>query len=112
MKFQEKDPYKARIVKVVPTPNNGSSELIYLRHTDQQEPWFIFQKTKYYWDPNRKSFRGLQFPIDHSVKHYCEWKGYLDQKEVEAAEEKYGKNKYNVDDLHQLFFAIVFFYRR
>ncbi|XP_024892380.1 manganese-transporting ATPase 13A1 [Temnothorax curvispinosus] len=88
-----KDPYKARIVKVVPTPNNGSSELISLRHTDQQEPWFIFQKTKYYWDPNVKSFRGLQFPIDHSVKHYCEWKGYPDEKEIEAAEEKYGKNK-------------------
>ncbi|XP_029174907.1 manganese-transporting ATPase 13A1 [Nylanderia fulva] len=89
----EKDPYKARIVKVVPTPNNGSSELIPLHHTDQQEPWFIFQKTKYYWDSDVKSFRGLEFPINHSVKHYCEWKGYLDQAEVEAAEEKYGKNK-------------------
>ncbi|EZA50425.1 manganese-transporting ATPase 13A1 [Ooceraea biroi] len=89
----EKNPYKAKMVKVVPTPNNGSSELIVLHHTDQQEPWFIFQKTKYYWDPEKMSFRGLQFPIDHSVKRYCEWKGYLDQKEVEAAEEKYGKNK-------------------
>ncbi|CAL1689453.1 unnamed protein product [Lasius platythorax] len=89
----EKNPYKARIVKVIPTPNNGSSELIPLHHTNQQEPWFIFQKTKYYWDSKIKSFRGLQFPINHSVKHYCEWKGYLDQTEVEAAEEKYGKNK-------------------
>lgn len=89
----ERDPYKARIVKVVPTPNNGSSELISLHRTHQQEPWFIFQKTKYYWDSKVKSFRGLQFPINHSVKHYCEWKGYLDQAEVEAAEEKYGKNK-------------------
>lgn len=80
-------------MKVIPTPNNGSSELIPLHRTDQQEPWFIFQKTKYYWDSEIKSFRGLQFPINHSVKHYCEWKGYLDQTEVEAAEEKYGKNK-------------------
>ncbi|XP_012219639.2 endoplasmic reticulum transmembrane helix translocase [Linepithema humile] len=88
----EKDPYKAKIVKVVPTPNNGSSELVALHHTEQQN-WFIFQKTKYYWDPEIKSFRGLQFPINHSVKYYCGWKGYLDQDEVEAAEEKYGKNK-------------------
>ncbi|XP_014486718.1 PREDICTED: manganese-transporting ATPase 13A1 [Dinoponera quadriceps] len=88
----EKDPYKARIVKVVPTPNNGSTELIMLRHKEQQEPWFIFQKTKYHWDPSKKSFMGLQFPINHSVKHYCEWKGYLDEKEISAAEEKYGKN--------------------
>lgn len=80
-------------MKVIPTPNNGSSELIPLHRTNQQEPWFIFQKTKYYWDSEIKSFRGLQFPINHSVKHYCEWKGYLDQTEVEAAEEKYGKNK-------------------
>lgn len=79
-------------MKVIPTPNNGSSELIPLHRTDQQ-PWFIFQKTKYYYDSEIKSFRGLQFPINHSVKHYCEWKGYLDQTEVEAAEEKYGKNK-------------------
>ncbi|XP_011869217.1 PREDICTED: manganese-transporting ATPase 13A1 [Vollenhovia emeryi] len=88
----EKDPYKARIVKVVPTPNNGSSELILLHHTNKQKPWFIFQKTKYYWDSDVKSFKGLQFPTDHTVKYYCEWKGYLDQKEVEAAEERYGKN--------------------
>ncbi|XP_070527525.1 endoplasmic reticulum transmembrane helix translocase isoform X2 [Cardiocondyla obscurior] len=84
------------MVKVIPTPNNGSSELILLHHADKQEPWFIFQKTKYYWDPDIKSFRGLQFPTDHSVKHYCEWKGYLDQSEVTTAETKYGKNKLNM----------------
>ncbi|KYM97902.1 PREDICTED: manganese-transporting ATPase 13A1 [Cyphomyrmex costatus] len=89
----EENPYKASIVKVVPTPNNGSSELITLHHTDEQEPWFIFQKTKYYWDPDKNSFRGLQFPIDYSVKYYSEWKGYLDQNEIKKAEEKYGKNK-------------------
>ncbi|KYQ50837.1 putative cation-transporting ATPase 13A1 [Trachymyrmex zeteki] len=93
----EEDPYKARIVKVVPTPNNGSSELILLHHTDEQEPWFIFQKTKYYWDPDKKLFKGLQFPINHSVKHYSEWKGYLDQNEIKKAEGKYGKNKLDMD---------------
>lgn len=79
---------------MVPTPNNGSTELISLHHKGQQEPWFIFQKTKYHWDPHDKSFKGLQFPIDHSVKHYCEWKGYLDDKEIAAAEQKYDLNKY------------------
>lgn len=64
-----------------------------LHHSEQQEPWFIFQKTKYLWNSNKKRFEGLQFPINHSVKHYCEWKGYLDEKDIAAAEGKYGKNK-------------------
>jgi len=85
--------------------------LVALHHTEQQEPWFIFQKTKYYWDPEIRSFRGLQFPIDHSVKYYCGWKGYLDQEEVEAAEEKYGKNKYVVEkSYYPLFFARYILY--
>ncbi|EFN88845.1 manganese-transporting ATPase 13A1 [Harpegnathos saltator] len=92
----EKNPYKAKIVKVVPTPNNGSTELIKLHHKDQQEPWFIFQKTKYLWDSSKKSFIGLQFPTNHSVKYYCDWKGYLDEEEIAMAEEKYGKNILNM----------------
>ncbi|XP_043596060.1 endoplasmic reticulum transmembrane helix translocase [Bombus pyrosoma] len=101
----EKDPYKAKIAKVVPTPNNGSSELVKLHHSEQHEPWFIFQKTKYYWNSHEKSFEGLHFPINHSIKHYCEWRGYLDEKDVAAAEEKYGKNKLDmvVPEFRELF---------
>ncbi|XP_046827125.1 endoplasmic reticulum transmembrane helix translocase isoform X2 [Vespa crabro] len=89
----EKNPYIAKVAKVVPVPNNGSSELVKLNHADKQEPWFVFQKTKYYWEPNEKCFKSLQFPINQSIKHYAEWKGYIDEKEVTAAEEKCGKNK-------------------
>ncbi|XP_006608970.1 manganese-transporting ATPase 13A1 [Apis dorsata] len=101
----EKNPYNAKIAKVVPTPNNGSSELVKLHHSEQQEPWFIFQKTKYYWNSDKKIFQGLQFPINHSVKHYCEWRGYLDEKDIAAAEEKYGKNKLDmvVPEFRELF---------
>ncbi|XP_033335315.1 endoplasmic reticulum transmembrane helix translocase [Megalopta genalis] len=89
----EKTPSNATVAKVVPTPNNGSSELVKLYHSSNQEPWFIFQKTKYYWNPTKKRFDGLQFPIDHSVKHYREWTGYLNENEIVHAEDKYGKNK-------------------
>ena len=101
----EKDPYKAKIAKVIPTPNNGSSELVKLHHSNEQEPWFIFQKTKYLWNPNKKCFEGLQYPINHSVKHYCEWKGYLDEKDIAIAEEKYSKNKLDmvVPEFKELF---------
>ncbi|XP_015591738.1 manganese-transporting ATPase 13A1 [Cephus cinctus] len=87
-----KSPYEAKMVKVVPTPNNGSSELVNLHHVKNQEPWFIFQKTKYVWDSEKKQFQGLQFPVHLTHHHYCEWKGYLSENEVSAAEEKYGKN--------------------
>ncbi|XP_011498856.1 PREDICTED: manganese-transporting ATPase 13A1 [Ceratosolen solmsi marchali] len=86
------DPYRASIAKVVPMPNNGSTELVKLHASNDTEPWFIFQKTKYVWDVSKKEFRGLQFPISHSVKHYSQWKGYVDEKEVKQAEQKYGQN--------------------
>ncbi|XP_034950468.1 manganese-transporting ATPase 13A1 [Chelonus insularis] len=86
-----KSPYTATIAKVVPTPNNGSSELVQLHQ--EKQPWFIFQKTKYCWNPDKKQFECLQFPINHAIKSYCEWKGYSDEQDVASAENKYGKNK-------------------
>ena len=77
----------------MPTPNNGSTELINLYKSKVHEPWFIFQKTKYVWDPNKKEFVSIQFPVNDIVKHYTQWKGYSDEKEIEEAEQKYGKNK-------------------
>lgn len=55
--------------------------------------WFIFQKTKYVWDDDKKRFRGVEFPIDHSYGMYMEWKGYQDDNEIQAAELEYGKNQ-------------------
>ncbi|XP_054281923.1 endoplasmic reticulum transmembrane helix translocase [Macrosteles quadrilineatus] len=88
----------AKLAKVVPTSNNGSSELVKLHHhTDSKVPeqnaiWFIFQKTKYVWDEDKKQFRGLQFPTDMSFREYTEWKGYQEDTDIASAEIKYGKN--------------------
>ncbi|XP_033227041.1 manganese-transporting ATPase 13A1 [Belonocnema kinseyi] len=94
---KRKSPYDASLVKVVPTPNNGSSELVKLYCLKDQNPWFIFQKTKYIWNPNKKKFEGLQFPVNHSVQHYSDWKGYPSENEVSETEEKYGKNKLDME---------------
>ena len=77
----------------MPTPNNGSTELVKLNRSKSQEPWFIFQKTKYIWDPKYQQFHGVRFPINYSVEFYSQWKGYVDDKEVEEAEKRYGLNK-------------------
>lgn len=89
---------EARLAKVVPTANNGSSELVKLhRYKDDSKNelhiWFIFQKTKYVWDNNeKKQFNGLSFPTYNSYQHYMEWKGYQEDSEIHYAEQKYGKN--------------------
>ncbi|CAD6215942.1 GSCOCG00004244001-RA-CDS [Cotesia congregata] len=93
-----KDPYKSTIVKVVPTPNNGSSELVKLHHSkDNKCCWFIFQKTKYCWDDDKKQFRCLQFPINDLIKTYSNWKGFSDDQEVADTESKYGKNNLEME---------------
>ncbi|XP_071447339.1 endoplasmic reticulum transmembrane helix translocase [Hetaerina americana] len=95
----EKDALKAQVAKVVPTPNNGSSELVKI-HREWEVgsdkvigAWFMFQKTKYVWDENKKSFKGLEFPTNLTFGEYMEWKGFQDDTDVQVAEQKYGKNQ-------------------
>ena len=85
----------ATVAKVVPTPNNGSAELVRLKaQKGTGGAWFLFQKLKYVWDGERKVFRGLQFPTDHSFAHYLDWKGYEEEEALNAVERDFGNNKY------------------
>ena len=52
----------------------------------------MFQKTKYVWDPDKKNFRGVEFPINYSFGKYMDWKGYQDDDGLLAAEMEYGIN--------------------
>nr|CAD7412977.1 unnamed protein product [Timema poppensis] len=79
--LQTKDPLKAEAAKVVPTANNGSSEL---DDKNNISTWFVFQKTKYVWDDNKKQFRGLEFPVNLPFGEYMEWKGYQEDQEEEG----------------------------
>ncbi|CAA9996161.1 unnamed protein product [Nesidiocoris tenuis] len=93
--YKAKTPKDAELVKVVPTEHNGSSELVTLHHPvalgDTSE-WFLFQKTKYVWSDEKKTFRGLEFPTNLRYSDYSNWKGYQDETELSKAETKYGKN--------------------
>ncbi|ESO92805.1 hypothetical protein LOTGIDRAFT_162282 [Lottia gigantea] len=95
------DPYKAGWVKVVPTPNNGFTEIIKLFHDQSdhgEELWFYFQKTKYIYDKDeKKQFLQVSFPINESIQHYMDWKGYPDDKSLKEVELKYGKNSMIMD---------------
>ncbi|XP_059059301.1 endoplasmic reticulum transmembrane helix translocase [Achroia grisella] len=95
-----KDPSKAQIVKVVPTLNNGFSEIVKLHHTESTKKgntnpdlWFIFQKSKYIYDWDKKTFHTVEFPTNKSYEEYMESKGYTDDESVEIAEKEFGKNE-------------------
>ncbi|KAG5897443.1 hypothetical protein JTB14_002704 [Gonioctena quinquepunctata] len=97
---KEKDPTKATLVKVIPTPNNGSSELVWLRQTKNEKGtmvWFIFQKTKYIWNNDKKTFRGLEFPINRTYSEYMSFKGFQEETDIVGAEQLYGKNDVEMD---------------
>ncbi|XP_047987230.1 endoplasmic reticulum transmembrane helix translocase [Leguminivora glycinivorella] len=95
-----KDPIQAEIVKVVPTPNNGFSEIVKLHHTKSTKKgslnpdvWFMFQKSKYVYDWDKKTFSTVEFPINKTHDHYLESKGYADDEAIEMAEKEFGKNE-------------------
>lgn len=90
-------PENASFVRVVPTPNNGSSELVRLIHSPATEHdaeciWFLFQKTKYTYNFSEERFEVLQFPLNHEMSVYQEWKGYQEEHEILSVEKKFGKN--------------------
>lgn len=87
---------EAQLVKVVPTPNNGSPELVPLvkhhdRHSGETQIWFMFQKIKYIYKDGQ--FSPLPFPVDLPYSQYVQWKGYGSDDDVGRAKMKYGKNQ-------------------
>ncbi|XP_008154566.2 endoplasmic reticulum transmembrane helix translocase isoform X1 [Eptesicus fuscus] len=106
----EYDPSKATFVKVVPTPNNGSTELVAL-HRDEGEDGqevlsFEFQKIKYSYDAQeKKRFLPVAFPVGNSFSYYQSSRGFQEDSDIRAAEKKFGSNKAEmvVPDFSELF---------
>ena len=82
----------ATVAKFVPTANNGSPELVRIRKPNNGQIYCIFQKLKFTWDDNKKTFRGLEFPTNLSFTHYLNWKGHEDDNQLSAQERNYGIN--------------------
>ncbi|NWQ72641.1 AT131 ATPase, partial [Neopipo cinnamomea] len=95
---QEPCPKKATLAKVVPTPNNGSVELVPLQR-DQDEDGqeslsFEFQKIKYSYEAKgRRQFLPVAFPVEFPLRHYQNSRGYQEDQEIREAQRKYGNNK-------------------
>lgn len=55
--------------------------------------WFLFQKTKYIWNPEKKQFYALEFPIYKLYNEYRQWKGYQTEKDIQYKTKYYGNNQ-------------------
>lgn len=53
----------------------------------------MFQKSKYVYDWNKKTFSTVHFPCDKSYDEYMESKGFLDDEAIAVAVNEYGKNE-------------------
>ncbi|NXU34466.1 AT131 ATPase, partial [Drymodes brunneopygia] len=95
---QEPCPQKATLAKVVPTPNNGSVELVPI-HREQDESGqealsFEFQKIKYSYEIHgKKQFLPVAFPVELPLGFYQNSRGFQEEQEIREAERKYGNNK-------------------
>lgn len=67
-----------------------------LQDEDGQEALsFEFQKIKYSYEINgKKQFLPVAFPVEHPLCYYQNARGYQEDKEIRAAEKKYGTNKW------------------
>lgn len=65
----------------------------------------MFQKAKYLWDDNKKEFRGIEFPVNKTLKEYFDAKGHEDEKDILLTEKTYGKNQMEmaIPEFHHLF---------
>ncbi|XP_077069665.1 endoplasmic reticulum transmembrane helix translocase [Siphateles boraxobius] len=107
---KESDPAKATFAKVIPTPNNGSAELVpLLRDKDEdgaESLSFEFQKIRYVYDSKeKKRFLQVAFPINFPMSHFQDWRGYQEEAQLRAAEKLYGTNRAEmmVPDFLELF---------
>lgn len=93
-------PQVAALVKVIPTPNNGFTELVLLNSFQDQDGqtviWFRYQEIKYVWNDDKKYFHSLQFPIANTIDQYINCKGYSSDEQLVKAIQLYGWNQLNI----------------
>ncbi|MES1918155.1 putative cation-transporting ATPase 1 [Bonamia ostreae] len=78
-------------------PHCGSSEICPLSDLGQKT-FFVFQKTKHFFDSSSGKFEPVAFPISMPIKRYLESKGLEDQ-DIPKIENLYGPNEFEIPDI-------------
>uniref|UniRef100_A0A6Q2ZPZ3 Endoplasmic reticulum transmembrane helix translocase n=1 Tax=Esox lucius TaxID=8010 RepID=A0A6Q2ZPZ3_ESOLU len=107
---KEPNPDKATLAKVIPTPNNGSPELVPLQREQDENGEgilsFEFQKIRYIFDSKeKKCFLPVSFPVRQPMGYFQGWRGYQEETDLRTAEKRYGTNRAEmvVPDFLELF---------
>ncbi|KPM08757.1 cation-transporting ATPase 13A1-like protein [Sarcoptes scabiei] len=90
----------ATLVKVVPTPNNGSAELVPLHRSfinEKEKIYFVFQKTKFFYNAIDERFEQVTFPTNSPVSTYQKCRGYSNDDDFQIALKTYGPNNLEMD---------------
>jgi len=99
------DPKVADVIKVIPITNHGSGAFCDIKKSTVDSSdgkkeiiYFYFQKRKYIWDEEKKSFKKLDFICDNdiSIEYFKEKKGLITEKEIEFVKQKYGENNFDI----------------
>ncbi|KAH8249509.1 hypothetical protein KR032_010085 [Drosophila birchii] len=97
------------LAKVVPTANNGNSKIVPVRSATLEDGstqyFLVFQKTKYVWNEDRKTFRAVEFPVNGLLSTYSASRGLETEEAIKRATNTYGNNEMDmvVPEFHELF---------
>ena len=95
-------PY-ASLIKVIPITNAGSAEICRI-HRDtkggKKNISFLFQKRRFLYDYEKKSFAPLSYPLDTEPKPqiggFQQSRGLTTKVEIESLQEHYGDNTFDI----------------
>ncbi|EFY92963.1 cation-transporting ATPase 4 [Metarhizium acridum CQMa 102] len=89
----------AQLIKVLPIANAGSGEICKLVG-GKLITSFLFQKRRFLYNPETKSFSTLQYDIDSEPKptigHFQSFRGLEKQSELTRVEQHYGTNTFDI----------------
>ncbi|XP_017059292.1 endoplasmic reticulum transmembrane helix translocase [Drosophila ficusphila] len=97
------------LAKVVPTANNGNSKIVPVRSSQLEDGstqyFLVFQKTKYVWNEDRKTFQAVEFPVNGLLSSYSSSRGLESEEAIKRATFTYGNNEMEmvVPEFHELF---------
>lgn len=98
-----KDVKDAQLIKVVPIENAGSAEVVPLKRDTvggKNNVSFLFQKRRFLYNPERKSFAPLTFAIDSSpapkIGDFQSSRGLVSPTEIKRLQEHYGDNAFDI----------------
>ena len=93
-------PEYARLIKVIPILNSGQPAICELEKDKEGKVSFLYQKRRFLYNPEKKSFAPLSFAIDAAEKpmlqDFQQSKGLTKQEDIDKMQKHYGDNTFDI----------------